>query len=212
MVKNNKAMTITVELNGVPVIDREIIDTPQDPQSSIECESAENHGRTKWLVCVLLILAALIAGYIKGSVDGVKKGKDVYATQFEETAIDAAENFAAMAEECGWVADIEEGVEIDAYDGACVDVRIEKCFRHETLRYDADICVYPGLATYEVNGKPYGLDEWEEALTQYGEGRDYDGAMPEPVETHLPSPEPEPPYKQDPVSEPKMFYEPTPEP
>ena len=209
MVKNNKAMTITIELNGVPVIDREIIDTPQDPQSSIECESAENHGRTKWLVCVLLILAALIAGYIKGSVDGVKKGKDVYATQFEETAIDAAENFAAMAEECGWVADIDGDVEIDDYEGTFVDVRIEKRFKRETLRYDADVCVYPGSTTYEIGGKSYGLDEWREALMQYGEGRDYDGAMPEPkMIPEIQEPTPEPPHK-DPVAKPD-FQQPTP--
>ena len=200
--KNDKTMTITVKLNGVPVINREIIDTPQDPKSSIEGDSAENHGRTKMLVCVLLILAALIAGYIKGRVDGVEKGKDIYAIQFEEAAIDAAENFAVMAEECGWVADIEEGVEIDDYDGTFVDVRIKKRFKYETLQHDVDVCVYPGLTTYEVGGKSYSLDEWREALTQYGEGHDYDGVIPEPkMIPEIQEPAPEPPHK-DPVAKP----------
>ena len=202
MKNDGKTMAITVEINGVPVIDREIIDTPQDPKSSTECDSAENHGRTKWLVCVLLILVALIAGYIKGRVDGVENGKDVYAVQFEDAAIEAAHNFATMAEECGWTADIEEGVEIDDYEGTFVDVRIEKRFKRETLRYDADVCVYPGSTTYEIGGKSYGLDEWREALTQYGEGRDYDGAMPEPkMIPEIQEPTPEPPHK-DPVAKP----------
>lgn len=204
MKNDGKTMAITVEINGVPVIDREIIDTPQDPKSSTEGDSAENHGRTKWLVCVLLILVALIAGYIKGRVDGVEKGKGIYAIQFEEEAIDAAENFAVMAEECGWVADIEEGVEIDAYDGTFVDVRIEKRFKHETLRYDVDVCVFPGLTTYEVSGKSYGLDEWREALMQYGEGRDYEGTMPEPkMIQEIQEPTPEPPHK-NPVTKPNF--------
>ncbi len=201
--KGKKTVTIKVEIDGMPVAEeRALIDNvstrenPHNPQPT--------KGVLPLICIVLFIFAAAVVGYFCGEMDGKKQGKDVYATQFEEAAIDAAENFAVMAEECGWVADIEEGVEIDDFDGTCVDVRIEKRFKRETLRYDADICVYPGLTTYEVGGKSYSLDEWEEALTKYGEGdRDYDGVMPEPkMIQEIEEPTPEPPHK-DPVSKPE---------
>lgn len=191
--KGKKTVTIKVEIDGVPVVEeRALIDNvcenPHDPQPT--------KGVLPLICIVLFIFAAAVVGYFCGEMDGKKQGKDVYATQFEEAAIDAAENFAAMAEECGWVADIEDGVEIDDYDGTFVDVRIEKRFKRETLRYDADVCVYPGLTTYEVNGKPYSIDEWRKALTEYSEGRDYEGTMPEPkMIQEIQEPTPEPPHK-----------------
>lgn len=204
--KGKKTVTIKVEIDGVPVVEeRALIDNvcenPHDPQPT--------KGVLPLICIVLFIFAAAVVGYFCGEMDGKKQGKDVYATQFEEATIDAAENFATMAEECGWTADIEEGVEIDDYEGTFVDVRIEKRFKRETLRYDADVCVYPGSTTYEIGGKSYGLDEWREALTQYGEGRDYDGAMPEPkMIPEIQEPTPEPPHK-DPVAKPD-FQQPTP--
>ncbi len=201
--KGKKTVTIKVEIDGMPVAEeRALIDNvstrenPHDPQPT--------KGVLPLICIVLFIFAAAVVGYFGGEMDGKRKGKDVYATQFEEVAIDAAENFATMAEECGWVAGIDGGVEIDDYEGAFIDVRIEKHFKHETLRYDADVCVYPGLTTYEVGGKSYSLDEWEEALTKYGEGdRDYDGVMPEPkMIQEIEEPTPEPPHK-DPVSKPE---------
>lgn len=204
--KGKKTVTIKVEIDGVPVVEeRALIDNvcenPHDPQPT--------KGVLPLICIVLFIFAAAVVGYFCGEMDGKKQGKDVYATQFEETAIDAAENFAAMAEECGWVADIDGDVEIDDYEGTFVDVRIEKRFKRETLRYDADVCVYPGSTTYEIGGKSYGLDEWREALMQYGEGRDYDGAMPEPkMIPEIQEPTPEPPHK-DPVAKPD-FQQPTP--
>ena len=208
----NNEMTITIELNGVPVIKQEIIDMvheherPQpEPQLSEERRSSSNN---KIIACccilmIVLFMVGLFGGYILGKDDG----KDVYAVQFEDAAIEAAHNFATMAKECGWTADIEEGVEIDDYEGAFIDVRIGKRFEYEMLRYDADVCIYPGLTTYEVNGESYDIDEWREALTQYGEGRDYDGAMPEPVETSLPSPKPSPKPNSAPEFEPKPDFE-----
>lgn len=206
--KGKKTVTIKVEIDGVPVVEeRALIDStstredPHDPQPT--------KGVLPLICIVLFIFAAAVVGYFCGEMDGKKQGKDVYAAQLKEAAIDAAENFAVMAEECGWVADIEEGVEIDDYDGTFVDVRIEKYFERETLRYDADICVYPGLTTYEVNGEPYSIDEWREALTQYGEGRDYDGTMPEPkMIQEIQEPTPEPPHK-NPVAKPE-FQQPAP--
>lgn len=206
--KGKKTVTIKVEIDGVPVVEeRALIDStstredPHDPQPT--------KGVLPLICIVLFIFAAAVVGYFCGEMDGKKQGKDVYATQFKEAAIDAAENFAVMTEECGWVADIEEGVEIDAYDGTCVDVRIEKYFERETLRYDADICVYPGLTTYEVNGKPYSIDEWRKALTEYSEGRDYEGTMPEPkMIQEIQEPTPEPPHK-NPVAKPE-FQQPAP--
>ena len=207
----NNEMTITIELNGVPVIKREIIDMaherPQpEPQLSEERRSSSNN---KIIACccilmIVLFMVGLFGGYILGKDDG----KDIYAVQFEDAAIEAAHNFATMAKGCGWTADIEEGVEIDDYEGAFIDVRVEKDLGFGvSLRYNVDVCVHPGSTSYEVNGKSYDIDEWKEALTQYGKGRDYDGVMPEPVETSLPSPKPSPKPNPTPESEPKPDFE-----
>ncbi len=207
----NNEMTITIELNGVPVIKREIIDMaherPQpEPQLSEERRSSSNN---KIIACccilmIVLFMVGLFGGYILGKDDG----KDIYTAQFEEEAIDAAENFAAMAEECGWVASIDGGVEIDDYEGTFVDVRVEKYLGFGvSLRYNVDVCVHPGSTSYEVGGESYDIDEWREALTQYGEGRDYDGTMPEPIEIVEPSIEPPPESNPTPEFEPKPDFE-----